>query len=71
MVFFLWAWKARVARRVVKFRAAYGTKGENASYAKATPSGELSMQIDESTPAHGFFEPGKEYYLNIEDAPAK
>lgn len=55
--------------RTVLFRAVYGTKGENASYSKATPSGTLEMQIDKETAAFDFFKPGKSYYLNIEEAP--
>lgn len=55
--------------RVAKFRAVYGTQGENADFSKATPFGELSLQVDESTPAFGRFQPGKEYYLNIEEIP--
>ena len=46
----------------------YGTKGENADYAKATPSGALSIVIDDEVPASKFFEQGKDYYLTFEAA---
>lgn len=52
--------------RMVSFSAIYGKDGENKDYAKATPWGELKMQIDESTPAFDAFTPGKDYYLTIE-----
>jgi len=51
---------------MVSFSAIYGKDGENKDYAKATPWGELKMQIDESTPAFDAFTPGKDYYLTIE-----
>lgn len=41
---------------------------ENKSFAKYTPSGQLSICIDESTEAYSFFESGKEYYLTFEAA---
>lgn len=56
-------------QRKVNFNAVYGTKGENADYAKATPSGQLQMVIDPETVAYDFFKPGKEYYLVMEEAP--
>jgi hypothetical protein len=55
-------------QRMVHFNAVYGKEGENADYAKATPYGELKMQIDQGTPAYDGFEPGKEYYLTFEEA---
>jgi hypothetical protein len=57
--------------REVKFNAVYGKEGENASYSKATPSGNLSMYIDKETPAYDHFKPGKDYYLTFEEAPAQ
>ncbi|MDD4972478.1 MAG: hypothetical protein PHT07_23860 [Paludibacter sp.] len=48
--------------------AVYGTEGENADYSKATPSGNLSLVIDNEVPASKFFEQGKEYYLTFEEA---
>ncbi|GAO43811.1 hypothetical protein [Flavihumibacter petaseus] len=56
--------------RKVQFSPVYGNSGENASFAKATPNGNLELQIDKSTPAYDFFKPGKEYYLTIEEATA-
>jgi len=57
--------------RTVKFHAVYDQNGENATFSKSTPSGELSMLIDKSTPAYDHFQPGKSYYLTIEEAPAQ
>lgn len=54
--------------KVVHFHAVYGTEGENASYSKATPCGNLSMTIDNDTPAADYFEQGKSYYLTFEKA---
>jgi hypothetical protein len=53
---------------IVSFNAIYGTEGENADYAKATPSGQLLMGIDPGTTASTFFELGKSYYLTFEQA---
>jgi hypothetical protein len=57
--------------RLVKFLAVYGKEGENATFSKATPSGEVSLQIDKETEAYDHFKPGKEYYLTFEEAPAQ
>lgn len=46
--------------------AVYSNDGENADFAKATPGGNLSIQIDNETPAVDFFEQGKDYYLTFE-----
>ena len=54
--------------RVAHFHAVYGTDGENASFSKATPSGMLSMTIDNETLASTFFEQGKDYYLTFTTA---
>jgi hypothetical protein len=48
--------------------AVYGSGGENADYSKATPSGTLSISIDNEIKAAGFFEPMNEYYLTFEKA---
>jgi hypothetical protein len=50
----------------VNFSAVYGTEGENADYAKATPCGNLNLNIDKETKAAEEFERGKEYYLIFE-----
>lgn len=42
---------------------------ENKSFAKFTPGGNLSMQIDKETLAYDAFEVGKSYYLDITEAP--
>lgn len=48
--------------------AIYGKEGENADFAKATPSGTLNICIDNETPAANFFEPQKDYYLYFDPA---
>lgn len=48
--------------------AIYGSEGENADFAKATPNGTLNMGIDNDVPAANFFTPQKDYYLYIEEA---
>jgi hypothetical protein len=53
------------------FSAVYGKEGENADYAKATPTGSLKISIDKETKASEFFQPQKEYYLVFEEAPAQ
>lgn len=47
--------------------AVYGKEGENADFAKATPSGSIQINIDNETPAHGFFKPRKNYYVYFEE----
>jgi hypothetical protein len=47
--------------------AVYSTEGENADFAKATPSGELKINIDAGVPASEFFTPGKEYYITFSE----
>ena len=47
----------------------YSDKGENASFAKATPSGDLRLVIDKSTAAADFFKVGQFLYLDISEAP--
>lgn len=53
----------------VKLQAVYGgtTNAEDNSYASATPSGSMELQIT-NVDAHGFFKPGKKYYVNITEA---
>lgn len=55
--------------REVKFSAIYGQEGENAQFAKATPSGNLNMYIDKGTEAYDHFKPGKKYYLTFDEVP--
>jgi hypothetical protein len=55
----------------VNLGAIYGTEGENADFAKATPSGAAWMQIDDGVRAHEFFEPQEDYYLKFFKAPKK
>lgn len=39
--------------------------GENKKFCDATPAGQFSMSITKGKAAADFFEPGKEYYLDI------
>lgn len=55
--------------RKVFLGAVYGKDGENAGFAKATPSGECWLQIDAGMPAADWFKPGKKYYLTFTEAP--
>jgi hypothetical protein len=48
--------------------AVKGNEGEDKDFTKYTPSGQLSISIDESTPAVDFFEPGEAYYLTFDKA---
>jgi hypothetical protein len=54
---------------IVKFGAAYSnnTNSEDNSYAKATPSADLSMQID-NPDARGKFKVGNKYYVDFSEA---
>lgn len=49
-------------------RAVTTGSDENKTFAKFTPSGTLSVTIDDETPAAGFFKPGEEYTLLFEKA---
>jgi len=51
--------------------AVYGKEGENADFAKATPSGTLNIHVDKGTKACDFFEPQKDYYLLFQRADAE
>jgi hypothetical protein len=54
----------------VELLAVYGgsNNAEDNSYAQATPSGSMKLQV--SNPAvQGFFKPGKKYYIDITEAP--
>jgi hypothetical protein len=53
----------------VHLGAVYGKEGENAGFAKATPSGECWLQIDADMPAAEWFKPNKRYYLTFTEAP--
>ena len=50
----------------IAMNAVYGTGGENADFTKATPWGELKMNIDSDVPAADQFKPGEDYYLTFE-----
>jgi len=51
--------------KTAKLRAVYGTSEENKDFTKYTPNGELSIAITNDAPADGFFEIGKNYYLDF------
>lgn len=55
-------------RKNASLTAVYGKEGENADFAKATPSGTLQINIDKETPASEFFVPQEDYYLVFEKA---
>lgn len=48
--------------------AVSGNQGDNADYAKYTPSGNLTITVDKETNAADFFRPDCSYYLTFEDA---
>lgn len=48
--------------------AVYGNDGENADFAKFTPSAQLEITISAETKAVDFFQPGKDCYLTFENA---
>lgn len=41
---------------------------EDNSFASATPSGKMELSIDNKA-VHGFFKPGKSYYVDITEVP--
>jgi hypothetical protein len=55
--------------KTVSLSAVYDKEGENADFAKATPSGKIEMRIDGGVPASEFFNPQKRYYVYFEEAP--
>lgn len=52
----------------VKLSAVYGTAGDNADFADATPGGTLTMMISKGRPAADVFTPGSEFYLTFTPA---
>ena len=53
----------------VQFNAVYGSEGENADFAKASPCGSIYLNIDKETVASNEFERGEYYYLTFDKAP--
>lgn len=53
----------------VELTCVYGgsTNAEDNTYARATPTGSMKLQVD-NPGAQGFFKPGKKYYVTIEEA---
>lgn len=56
-------------QKSVSMYAVYSNEGENASFSKATPSGQLTLNVEADTPASEYFKPGQSYYLDISEAP--
>lgn len=54
----------QVGQEQVTLCAVTSGSEENKSFAKYTPSGVLNLTIDNPATV-GFFEPGREYYLDI------
>lgn len=52
----------------VKMNVVFGNEGENKDFNDATPSGDLTIGIHGKVPAAGFFEVGKDYYLDFSKA---
>lgn len=42
---------------------------ENKSFSNATPAGSLEIYISQDVPAHKFFIPGRDYYIDITKIP--
>jgi len=55
-------------QKQAKLSAVYSQTGENADFAKATPYGELTINIDAELPASNLFKPRVDYYLTFEEA---
>lgn len=56
------------ALKTIALSAIKKTDGDNADFAKATPFGDIKMNIDSSTPAFNAFAPGGVYYVTFEEA---
>jgi len=54
-------------RELVKLQAVTGGSDENKQWSKYTPSGSLHLTID-NPGAQEFFEPGKEYFVDVTEA---
>lgn len=52
----------------VKLSPVINGSDENKQFSKYTPSGNLSMRIDNETDASEYFQPGQEYYLTFDKA---
>lgn len=60
-------------RERIKMNAVYATgapEAENVSFAKATPSGTVELLVD-NPEVFGFFEPGREFYVEFRAAPRR
>lgn len=53
--------------KAVQFYAVYDNNGANASFSKATPSGQIMMNVDNETTAATTFERGKTYKVTFEE----
>lgn len=54
-------------QEIVKLHAVYGSGGENAEWAKATPSGTLQLTID-NPGAQGVIQPGQDFFIDLTPA---
>ena len=52
----------------IELSAVISGSEENKSFSKYTPSGHLRIGIDNDAPASNFFTPGKEYYIDFQEA---
>lgn len=60
-------------RERIKLSAVYATgapEAENVSFAKATPQGSIEILVD-NPEVFGFFEPGREFYVEFRAAPRR
>lgn len=55
---------------LTKFQCVMGGKtcAEDNNFASATPGGKMELSVDNKA-AHGFFKPGKSYYIDIIEVP--
>lgn len=56
---------------VAHLHAVTGEDPVHKLFTEATPSGEISIQIDKDVPAHKFFKQGREYYVDFILVPLK
>jgi hypothetical protein len=54
----------------VEMSPVYSQSGENKDFTDVTPYGKFTMGMTKDSAAASFFEPGKEYYFTIREAPA-
>lgn len=57
-----------ITSEIVEFFPVYGESGPNKAWSLATPSGSISLTINNKA-AFGHFKPGKCYFVDFFDAP--